>query len=477
MSNRRIVQLVLIILLCQGCRQSEKSELTTDSTGILLPTNPSLESNADADYVKKLPYKRNSVQDSLIDAIRYLKDTALIKILVKRGADVNKKDEHLFYPLYWAQYEYQNRYREPRDSGVINTLLELGAVDHNAQLSILFDLCKRGNLDSVRLLIVQGLDVNARIIWYDPEEEDAECYCYETPISASVRSGNLALVQFLLDRGAQINLDMNGVQPLAVALKERQYAIASLLIENKAEKKYTFALGEPFYRYGAEDTVYLDYLIRNHFSYEPFYGVESPLQKAASNGNISVLRRLIPITTIEERNSALCCSTTLAGGNILLKNGAEINSVHSYFGEGGCNYFRTPLCTAVQMGNLTYIKFLIESGADVNFLDTYMKDYADKEEYFRCNVKSPLTMAILEEKPDVTRFLIDQGANVNFIIQEPFEKTFISPLIAAVQKNDVYLTKLLLEKGAKVVINNVSVDHYVTGSTSRVIVEALNQAK
>jgi ankyrin repeat protein len=106
-----------------------------------------------------------------------------------------------------------------------------------------------------------------------------------------------------------------------------------------------------------------------------------------------------------------------------------------------------------------------------------MKDYADKEEYFRCNVKSPLTMAILEEKPDVTRFLIDQGANVNFIIQEPFEKTFISPLIAAVQKNDVYLTKLLLEKGAKVVINNVSVDHYVTGSTSRVIVEALNQAK
>ncbi len=272
------VGIVFTLLLCSCQPPAKKDEVIVTN-----PEPAQAEKKPEFPFeVKKvrIPHKRKTIQDSLIDAITYVKDTLLIKQLIERGADVTKRDEYQFYPLYWAQEEY----RRPEDSVVINYLLKVGAIDHNALLAPIFELCEQGNLDSIRFLVNKGLDINARMIWYDPPEEDASCYCYKTLISASVKSGNLELVQFLSNSGSQINFDRNGVQPLAVALQERQYSIADYLIQKGAVRERSFALDEPYYNFGKNDTVYIDYLLRKKFAYDSYAGeLESPLELAAHN--------------------------------------------------------------------------------------------------------------------------------------------------------------------------------------------------
>ncbi len=160
-----------------------------------------------------------------------------------------------------------------------------------------------------------------------------------------------------------------------------------------------------------------------------------------------------------------------------MKNGADINAVSYTFGEGGCHDFRTPLCTVVEKGNLPYVKFLVEKGADVNFLDSYMEDYANKDSYLRCSINSPLTIAIQENKEDIANFLITHGANVNFIMPQLWEEKYTSPLIAAVETNNFELTRLLLANGAKVVNDSISALDYVKKSTYSVLIDALKKAK
>ena len=463
-------------LLYVSCEPPRRNVSETDASKEAAPdTTRPQEKTPDANTYKRRIPKRNSIQDSLIDAVNY-GDTALITLLVKRGADVNARDEHLFFPLYWAQYDQQYKQREDIDSTVIKMLLALGAMDYNAKLSGLFNASRNGNLDSVKMLINQG-NVNARRVWYDPAEEDGSCNCYETPVSAAAASGNPKLVQFLIEHGAEINFDADGLPPLAVALRKQDYAIADLLMQRGAKKESTFAIDEAsFYAYHDYDTAYLDYLIKNQIPYASFDG-PSPLRTAASTGNISILKRLIPVTSIEERNSALCFALNSQVAGMLLKSGADINSIYFFHGEGGCSGVDVPVCKAVSSGDLNYIKFLVEKGANVNLLDSYMRDDANVDSYFRCSVISPLTLAIQAEKSKIAEYLIEHGANVNFIIKDRYGEGHFSPLIIAVQKNNLAMTKLLLSKGALATNRNVSIKDYVTAATLGEIVQLLHKQK
>jgi ankyrin repeat protein len=463
----------LLYVSCEPARRNAETTVSKDTA--INVSNTSEQTASTSSYKRKLP-NRNTVQDSLIDAVTY-EDTAMIIALVKRGADVNARDKNLFYPLYWAQYEYQYEYAEHKDSSTINTLLKLGAIDYNAKLTNLFNASRNGNLDSVKLLISEGSDVNARRIWYDPPQEDASCYCFETPISAAAGSGNTKLVQYLLDHGAEINFDQNGRTPMAVALQAQDYAMADLLMQHDAAKIPTFAIDEAsFYSYHEGDTVYIDYLINNMFPYASFDDY-SPLRNAASNGNTPVVKRLVSIASKEERSSALCYASTLRVASLLLEHGADVNSIYSYFGEGGCSGLFVPICKAVESGDLAYVKFLVEKGANINSLDSYPEKYANTDDYLQCSVISPLTLAIQNDKPKIAEYLIAQGANVNFIMKRKWDKGHNSPLIAAVEKNNVAMTKLLLAKGALVTNRNISIKDYVTAATLGEIVNMLNKAK
>jgi ankyrin repeat protein len=90
------------------------------------------------------------------------------------------------------------------------------------------------------------------------------------------------------------------------------------------------------------------------------------------------------------------------------------------------------LIQAVRVGDIGRVKFLIESGADVN----YEEDY---EHY------TPLLWAVECDRIDICCLLIDKGANINQKNEDGF-----TPLIMAAFQERINILKLLLIRGANV---------------------------
>ena len=82
------------------------------------------------------------------------------------------------------------------------------------------------NVDQVKNLIAQGLDVN------DTDGSD-----YGSPLHVAAQKGNCEIITLLLDAGADINLknDDMGATPLMVAVDAGQPAAVSLLLNRGAD--------------------------------------------------------------------------------------------------------------------------------------------------------------------------------------------------------------------------------------------------
>ena len=260
------------------------------------------------------------MQDSLDDAINYL-DTSKIIHLAKNGVHLNYRDKKGLYPLYKA---LRTIYYRPKDSFLITTLIRLGAKELNDSATILLKQCEKGNYDSVKSLINIGYNVNSKRFWFDPNEEDESCDCYETPISSAVKSGNIELVKFLLNTKAEINFDEEGVHPLSVALQSKNYQIAELLLNYGADKNSFFVLDSCYYDYNQNDTVFINYLIKNNYPYVEHLG-QTAITNASNNGNLWLVKKLSSIVTKEEINKALCMAKNIEIAEFLLNIGADIN--------------------------------------------------------------------------------------------------------------------------------------------------------
>lgn len=94
---------------------------------------------------------------------------------------------------------------------------------------------------------------------------------------------------------------------------------------------------------------------------------------------------------------------------------------------------------AVEIGDMTLIKKLLNKGANINTVNL--------------EGNSALTLALKNNRRDLAKFLIEKGINVNLIEltrgheDEVFSK---SAFIIAVEQNDTEMMELLLKKGAKI---------------------------
>lgn len=152
-------------------------------------------------------------------------------LLLEGGADPNAKDSEGNTPLHFAGYRMRQEPLPDQDYlGVIKVLLS-----HKADVTIRNRVgatalhlwtVRRADVAAVGLLIDQGADVNARATvqgW--------------TPLHGAVAVGRIDLVEFLLEKGADLTLtDNDGLTPLAVANKLGQADIAELLRRHGAQK-------------------------------------------------------------------------------------------------------------------------------------------------------------------------------------------------------------------------------------------------
>lgn len=290
--------------------------------------------------------------------------TDIVKMLIDVGADVNAITS--FLPGNMAsstRFEgVPPRVRLPEE--------RVPEEYASGELTPLLFAARDGHLESARLLIQAGADVNARAA----DGKDS--------LGLAIFNGNYAFASFLVDSGADVNLpDASGFTPLFWAVDRRNMETAPnfpwMVIEDPLPlvRKLLEAGADPnavidstpmaLMREGSPRIVFATALMRAAFSGDPElvsllleFGAdphirssddETALSAAAGTGFIFGFHRARPTV---ERLEVL---------RILLAEGLDLNW-HDDYGI-------TPLMAAANLGDPAIIQYLVDQGADLGAFD------------------------------------------------------------------------------------------------------------
>ena len=163
----------------------------------------------------------NEVNQKLIDAARfdYFDD---LKDALKKGADVNTKDEDNRTLLHWAAFQGYIK--------IVKLLIENKA-DINARdnkgYTPLLDAAFKGNIDIANLLISKGADVNAR-------DDNGS-----TPLSWAVEYNRIDIVRLLINKNADIGIADNiGCTAIDYADENKKEYMENIFKEKVKRKEY-----------------------------------------------------------------------------------------------------------------------------------------------------------------------------------------------------------------------------------------------
>ncbi|PQE23546.1 multiple ankyrin repeats single kh domain protein [Rutstroemia sp. NJR-2017a BVV2] len=216
---------------------------------------------------------------------------------------------------------------------------------------------------------------------------------FKFPLIHAANAGQVAVVKLLLDRGADINLEVRCPlgftisTPLITAAKAGQVAVVELLLDRGAD-------------------INLEARCPLGFT------ISTPLITAAKAGQVAVVE-------------------------LLLDRGADI---HLEALPLGFTRF-TPLATAAKAGQVAVVELLLDRGADINW-------------EARCPLgftrSTPLITAANAGQVAVVKLLLDRGADINLEARCPLGFTRSTPLITAANAGQVAVVQLLLDRGADV---------------------------
>jgi ankyrin repeat protein len=282
----------------------------------------------------------------------------VVKLLLEHGWDSIQEGNMDYTIQIVALQGFENIFRQLLDAGANPNELhgQYGGAFHAA--------AQNGHLEIVKLILQNGVDVNSLS---DPHTFSGDPDCFGTAIQAAAYKGHKELVVFLLDNGANINSSSNGYpSPLQCAIVRQHVAIVDLLIQRGAD-------------------IEQDICGRSHFSSN---GIGPPIHCAVEAGSIYSLHLLITAgadVNSYGRTDDMLSVTALNRAvkhnkkdvtRVLLENGAHPNATSDYRDDlnwhGRDQRYRTPrqretaLQRACSLGHLDIVKILIEHGADVD---------------------------------------------------------------------------------------------------------------
>ena len=323
----------------------------------------------------------------------------------------------------------------PAEYAVRNKCGELAKklIEHGADIkstgkdgtTLLHIAADNGDKEMIEYLIGKGIPVNIR----DMEDE--------TPFMRAVFGDHRDAVLLLYKLGAKINVQgRNGMTPLMLALINKNLAISAGLLKCNADLYPSNSEGRAALRYAAMlgNTTIMDLMLKageaNPNKRDNNY--VTPLMTAARSGTIEAVKKL-------------------------LDNGAEL--------EAGDDGDRTPLMYAASASNREMLNLLLLRGANI--------EAKDKDGF------TPLMYAVIYEQGANAKLLIQKGANifdtdkagenVLHIAAKNYTQASLNmsdllmdygaqpniqdekgntPLMIAVQNEDVKLVNCLLARGA-----------------------------
>jgi ankyrin repeat protein len=273
-----------------------------------------------------------------------------IQQLIKKGADVNARDEEDRTPLHWATEFKQIR--------AFAQLIAAGANVNTADYrgtTPLYLAAERGDANLVKTLLDKGAEVNVKRRF--------------TPLHAAAAAGDTLIAEMLLAKGADPDVGTaNGETPLlAAAYSGSVRIVEALLAKGVAVNTRTQHGTTPLHAGATSDSV----------------GIVELLLAKGLDINVSAARGETPLHTAAHAGS-------IAAAEALLAKGADVN-VKDKNGS-------TPLYYALWNHHTATVEWLLSNGADVNAEN---------------NGWTPLHRAVADEDTLITKLLLANGADVN----------------------------------------------------------------
>lgn len=205
---------------------------------------------------------------------------------------------------------------------------------------------------------------------------------HTTPLARATASGHFPVVQFLVEKGVNVNnggkviqkkgeeeVEISQPSPLSIACKHGYEDIAMYLMEKGASKK-TSKNEDFLLHYACEggSLNLVSYFIQKGYDLnQPNEDKRTPLGIACASGNVDVVKCLLDngasVSAESKGNTPLviaCMQGNVEIAGILLERGAKTTSSSQNI---------LPLTEAVKSGNLDLVGLLVEAGCDVNSRD------------------------------------------------------------------------------------------------------------
>lgn len=300
------------------------------------------------------------------------------------------------------------------------------------------DAAKQQDVDALRTLVAEGVDVNAR-------SGDGS-----TALLWAAYKNDLESVKVLVDAGADVRLGNDlGATPVWAASRNGSPEIASLLLGAGADPDAALALGEAALvtaaRTGNPEVVRL---LLEHGAEVDARGArgQTPLMVAAGQRHAEVVRLLL------EHGADLEARTHV--WNQLMAQSPHAHPEHQQWVLHGGN---SALMFAARSGDSKSVELLVEAGADPDASSAWgltplaMATYTEigdwwvvEEETNESLVYFPAEQIFPGEHQAVVDFLLAGGADPNAGSER------FTPLIAAIMRQNDAVVRQLLEHGADV---------------------------